>query len=184
NEFKSSFIIVAFLGYIFLVSGLIINFLQLCSCIIWPFSKELYRKMNRYLALGIWSPIKKLVKKLYDDEKPLVFNFLEYINYTTKTKFFHCPLYHATSCPAYFTPSNDFENLVIIFEHIYRYHATDYDLIRNIKDKWYQEQKNLSSSSSNLTTDIITLHDVEELCETSSTITTKTTYDVSSLFLR
>ncbi|CAF1173200.1 unnamed protein product [Rotaria sordida] len=55
NEFKSSFIIVAFLGYIFLVSGLIINFLQLCSCIIWPFSKELYRKMNRYLALGIWS---------------------------------------------------------------------------------------------------------------------------------
>ncbi|CAF3780471.1 unnamed protein product [Rotaria sordida] len=55
NEFKSSFIIVAFLGYIFLVSGLIINFLQLCSYIIWPFSKELYRKMNRYLALGIWS---------------------------------------------------------------------------------------------------------------------------------
>ncbi|CAF4051121.1 unnamed protein product [Rotaria sordida] len=130
--------------------------------------------------------IKKLVKKLYDDEKPLVFNFLEYINYTTKTKFFHCPLYHATSCPAYFTPSNDFENLVIIFEHIYRYHATDYDLIRNNYDKWYQEQKNLSSSSSssNLTTGIITLHDAEELCETSSTITTKTTYDVSSLFLR
>ncbi|CAF4393451.1 unnamed protein product, partial [Rotaria sordida] len=55
NEFKSLFIIVAFLGYIFLVSGLIINFLQLCSYIIWPFSKELYRKMNRYLALGIWS---------------------------------------------------------------------------------------------------------------------------------
>ncbi|CAF1179516.1 unnamed protein product [Rotaria sordida] len=165
NEFKSSFIIVTFLGYIFLVSGLIINFLQLCSCIIWPFSKELYRKINRYLALGIWS-----------------------LNYTTKTTFFHCPLYHATSCPAYFTPSNDFENLVIIFEHIYRYHATDYDLIRNSYDKWYQEQKNLSSSSSssssNLTTDIITLHDVEELCETSSTITAKTTYDVSSLFLR
>ncbi|CAF4011143.1 unnamed protein product [Rotaria sordida] len=54
NEFKSSFIIVAFLGYIFLISGLIIIFLQLCSCIIWPFSKELYRKINRYLALAIW----------------------------------------------------------------------------------------------------------------------------------
>ncbi|CAF3962053.1 unnamed protein product [Rotaria sp. Silwood2] len=55
TEVKSSFIIVAFLGYIFLVSGLIINFLQLCSCIIWPFNKELYRKVNRYLALSIWS---------------------------------------------------------------------------------------------------------------------------------
>ncbi|CAF1140090.1 unnamed protein product [Rotaria sp. Silwood1] len=55
NELKSSFIIIAFLGYIFLVSGLIINCLQLCSCIIWPFNKELYRKINRYLALGIWS---------------------------------------------------------------------------------------------------------------------------------
>ncbi|CAF1055730.1 unnamed protein product [Adineta ricciae] len=42
-------------AYIFFVSGLIINFLQLCSCIIWPFNKELYRKINCYLALGIWS---------------------------------------------------------------------------------------------------------------------------------
>ncbi|CAF2092382.1 unnamed protein product [Rotaria magnacalcarata] len=55
NEFKSSFISIAFIGYIFFVSGLIINFLQLCSCIIWPFNKELYRKVNCYLALGIWS---------------------------------------------------------------------------------------------------------------------------------
>ncbi|CAF1528436.1 unnamed protein product [Rotaria magnacalcarata] len=36
-------------------NGLIINFLQLCSCVIWPFSKELYRKINCFLALGIWS---------------------------------------------------------------------------------------------------------------------------------
>ena len=55
NEIKSSFIVIAFLGYIFLVSGLIINFLQLCSCLIWPFNRELYRKINCYLALGIWS---------------------------------------------------------------------------------------------------------------------------------
>ena len=55
NEIKSSFITIAFLGYIFIVSGLIINFLQLCSCIIWLFNKELYRKVNCYLALGIWS---------------------------------------------------------------------------------------------------------------------------------
>ncbi|CAF3334077.1 unnamed protein product [Rotaria sp. Silwood2] len=55
NEFKSLFIIVAFLGYIFLFSGLIINFLQLCSCVIWSFNKELYRKINHYLALDISS---------------------------------------------------------------------------------------------------------------------------------
>jgi lysophosphatidic acid acyltransferase/lysophosphatidylinositol acyltransferase len=55
DEFKSSFIIIVFMGYIFLVSGLIINFLQLCSCIIWPFNKQLFRKINCYLALGIWS---------------------------------------------------------------------------------------------------------------------------------
>jgi hypothetical protein len=54
NEFKSSFVIIVF-SYIFLVSGLIINFLQLCSCIIWPFNKQLFRKINCYLALGIWS---------------------------------------------------------------------------------------------------------------------------------
>jgi hypothetical protein len=55
DEFKSSFIIIFFLSYIFLVSGLIINFFQLCSCIIWPFNKALFRKINCYLALGIWS---------------------------------------------------------------------------------------------------------------------------------
>jgi len=55
DEFKSSFINIFFLGYIFITSGLIINFLQLCSCVIWPFNRELYRKINCYLALGIWS---------------------------------------------------------------------------------------------------------------------------------
>jgi len=55
DEFKSMFITVCFLSYVFLISGLIINFLQLCSCVIWPFNKELYRKINCYLALGIWS---------------------------------------------------------------------------------------------------------------------------------
>ncbi|CAF3249312.1 unnamed protein product [Rotaria socialis] len=57
DEFKSSFIIIFFLSYIFFVSGLIINVLQLCSCIIWPFNKALFRKINCYLALGIWSQL-------------------------------------------------------------------------------------------------------------------------------
>ena len=52
---KSMFITICFLGYVFIVSGLIINFLQLCSCLIWPFSKQLYRKVNCFLALAIWS---------------------------------------------------------------------------------------------------------------------------------
>jgi lysophosphatidic acid acyltransferase/lysophosphatidylinositol acyltransferase len=55
DELKSSFVIIVFLSYIFLVSGLIINLFQLCSCIIWPFNKKLFRKINCYLALGIWS---------------------------------------------------------------------------------------------------------------------------------
>ena len=55
DEFKSMFITISFLAYVFFVSGLLVNFLQLCSCLIWPFSKELYRKINCYLALGIWS---------------------------------------------------------------------------------------------------------------------------------
>jgi lysophosphatidic acid acyltransferase/lysophosphatidylinositol acyltransferase len=55
DEFKSMFITVCFLSYVFIVSGLLVNFLQLCSWVIWPFSKELYRKINCYLALGIWS---------------------------------------------------------------------------------------------------------------------------------
>jgi hypothetical protein len=55
DEIKSSFIIIIFLSYIFLVSGLIVNFFQLCSCIIWPFNKALFRKINCYLALGLWS---------------------------------------------------------------------------------------------------------------------------------
>lgn len=55
HEIKSMFITICFLGYVFIVSGLIVNFLQLCSCVIWPFNKQLYRKVNCYLALAIWS---------------------------------------------------------------------------------------------------------------------------------
>ncbi|UJR37543.1 hypothetical protein I4U23_030245 [Adineta vaga] len=46
------------------VSGIVINFLQLCSCVIWPFSKELYRKINCFLALGIWSLLSDLCEFL------------------------------------------------------------------------------------------------------------------------
>ena len=55
DEIKSMFITLCFFSYVFLISGLLVNFVQLCSCAIWPFSKQLYRKINCYLALAIWS---------------------------------------------------------------------------------------------------------------------------------
>ena len=45
-----------FLGYVFLISGLLVNLLQfLSSCLIWPFNRALYRKVNYHLATIIWS---------------------------------------------------------------------------------------------------------------------------------
>ena len=43
------------LVYIFITSGLIINFLQLLTLVIWPFNKKLYRKVNIHLAYCFWS---------------------------------------------------------------------------------------------------------------------------------
>lgn len=43
--------------YVFMSSGLVINFIQLISCILWPFSKKLYRKVNTYLAYMFWSTL-------------------------------------------------------------------------------------------------------------------------------
>ena len=45
------------LFYLFLASGLIVNFLQFCSCIIWPFNKPLYRRINTFLAYLFWSEL-------------------------------------------------------------------------------------------------------------------------------
>jgi len=45
---------------------LIINFLQLCSLAIWPFSKNLYRKINGFFIMAIVSGLKNftfLIKK-------------------------------------------------------------------------------------------------------------------------
>ncbi|GFO33373.1 1-acyl-sn-glycerol-3-phosphate acyltransferase 3 [Plakobranchus ocellatus] len=43
------------ISYIFIGSGLVVTFLMLCSCIIWPFNKHLYRKINVNLAYAHWS---------------------------------------------------------------------------------------------------------------------------------
>ena len=45
-----------FLGYVFVISGLFVNFLQfLSACLIWPLNRSLYRKLNYHLATIIWS---------------------------------------------------------------------------------------------------------------------------------
>lgn len=45
-----------FLGYVFVISGLFVNFLQfLSACFIWPWNRSLYRKLNYHLATIIWS---------------------------------------------------------------------------------------------------------------------------------
>ncbi|KAF3842960.1 hypothetical protein F7725_001809, partial [Dissostichus mawsoni] len=43
---KSLFILQLLMGFVFVVSGLIINFIQLCTCILWPINKRLYRIIN------------------------------------------------------------------------------------------------------------------------------------------
>jgi hypothetical protein len=54
--FKSLLIVQVFLTYVFLVSGLFVNLLQLLTaCFIWPFNRTLYRKLNYHLATIIWS---------------------------------------------------------------------------------------------------------------------------------
>jgi hypothetical protein len=60
---KGFLLVQLFLGYVFLVSGLLVNLLQfLSACFIWPFNRALYRKINYHLATIIWS--RKFIQKL------------------------------------------------------------------------------------------------------------------------
>ncbi|CAF0861640.1 unnamed protein product [Didymodactylos carnosus] len=54
---QTFFLVQGLLGYVFIISGLIVNFLQLCSLVVWPFSRQLYRKINCRLATLIWSQL-------------------------------------------------------------------------------------------------------------------------------
>lgn len=55
KKFKSSIIVHMILGYVFVTSGLIVNFLQLMTLIVWPFDRLLYRKLNCYLNYVFYS---------------------------------------------------------------------------------------------------------------------------------
>lgn len=53
--FKTQFICHLFICYVFLVSGLIVNFLQLCTLPLWCINKQLARKVNCRLAYCVCS---------------------------------------------------------------------------------------------------------------------------------
>ncbi|XP_026118988.1 1-acyl-sn-glycerol-3-phosphate acyltransferase gamma-like [Carassius auratus] len=59
---KSLFVLQLLIGFVFVVSGLIINFIQLCTCVLWPFNKQLYRKINTRLSYSLWSQLVMLLE--------------------------------------------------------------------------------------------------------------------------
>ncbi|XP_041061895.1 1-acyl-sn-glycerol-3-phosphate acyltransferase delta isoform X2 [Carcharodon carcharias] len=76
---KSQFICHLLICYIFVVTGLIINLLQLCTLIIWPINKQLYRRINCRLAYCIASQLVWLLEwwsctecTLYTDQKDYI----------------------------------------------------------------------------------------------------------------
>lgn len=53
--FKSLVVVHLLLGYIFLASGFIVSVLMALGMVIWPFSKNLYRKYTYFLSYSLWS---------------------------------------------------------------------------------------------------------------------------------
>ncbi|XP_075930810.1 1-acyl-sn-glycerol-3-phosphate acyltransferase gamma isoform X1 [Petromyzon marinus] len=54
---KTQFICQLLLGYVFLISGFIINFVQLLTLVLWPIDRQLYRRVNCRLAYSLWSQL-------------------------------------------------------------------------------------------------------------------------------
>lgn len=52
---KTQFAVHLLIGFVFVVSGLLINSVQLCTLVLWPLSKQLYRRLNCRLAYSLWS---------------------------------------------------------------------------------------------------------------------------------
>ncbi|CAF1177749.1 unnamed protein product [Rotaria sordida] len=58
NTIQSLLPMQIFICYCFVISGLIVNFVQLLTCIfIWPFSKQIYRRINYHLGTLLWSQL-------------------------------------------------------------------------------------------------------------------------------
>ncbi|OXB60218.1 hypothetical protein ASZ78_002363 [Callipepla squamata] len=59
---KTQFIVHLLIGFVFVVSGLIINFIQLCTLVLWPINKQFYRRVNCRLAYSLWSQLVMLLE--------------------------------------------------------------------------------------------------------------------------
>ncbi|MEJ1288085.1 1-acylglycerol-3-phosphate O-acyltransferase 3 [Cricetulus griseus] len=59
---KTQFVVHLLIGFVFVVSGLVINFTQLCTLALWPISKQLYRRINCRLAYSLWSQLVMLLE--------------------------------------------------------------------------------------------------------------------------
>nr|XP_020639569.1 1-acyl-sn-glycerol-3-phosphate acyltransferase gamma isoform X1 [Pogona vitticeps]XP_020639570.1 1-acyl-sn-glycerol-3-phosphate acyltransferase gamma isoform X1 [Pogona vitticeps]XP_020639571.1 1-acyl-sn-glycerol-3-phosphate acyltransferase gamma isoform X1 [Pogona vitticeps]XP_020639572.1 1-acyl-sn-glycerol-3-phosphate acyltransferase gamma isoform X1 [Pogona vitticeps]XP_020639573.1 1-acyl-sn-glycerol-3-phosphate acyltransferase gamma isoform X1 [Pogona vitticeps] len=59
---KTQFIVHLLIGFVFVVSGLIINFIQLCTLILWPINKQFYRRVNCRLSYSLWSQLVMLLE--------------------------------------------------------------------------------------------------------------------------
>ncbi|XP_014676006.1 PREDICTED: 1-acyl-sn-glycerol-3-phosphate acyltransferase gamma-like [Priapulus caudatus] len=72
-QFKTWFLPQLFLGYVFIISGLIVNLLQLCCCcLVWPFSKKWYRIINSKLCYSHWIQLVFLAEWWADADITLV----------------------------------------------------------------------------------------------------------------
>ncbi|XP_008565934.1 PREDICTED: 1-acyl-sn-glycerol-3-phosphate acyltransferase gamma [Galeopterus variegatus] len=59
---KTQFVVHLLIGFVFVVSGLVINFAQLCTLVLWPINKQLYRRLNCRLAYSLWSQLVMLLE--------------------------------------------------------------------------------------------------------------------------
>nr|XP_060496542.1 1-acyl-sn-glycerol-3-phosphate acyltransferase gamma-like [Panthera onca] len=59
---KTQFAVHLLIGFVFVVSGLLINSVQLCTLVLWPLSKQLYRRLNCRLAYSLWSQLVMLLE--------------------------------------------------------------------------------------------------------------------------
>ncbi|KAG8431030.1 hypothetical protein GDO86_019540 [Hymenochirus boettgeri] len=59
---KTQFVVHLLIGFVFVLSGLIINFLQLCTLPLWGFNKQLYRRVNCRFSYSLWSQLVMLLE--------------------------------------------------------------------------------------------------------------------------
>lgn len=68
---KSQFLCHLVFCYVFIASGLIVNAIQLCTLVIWPINKQLFRKINARLCYCVSSrKIHSLMLAFNPDGRP------------------------------------------------------------------------------------------------------------------